>query len=73
MNTAYINAIARRLSPAQRRALMTDACQLGTIAFLKNQGLCEAIETNDGLPNTQRYRPIWSALGLAVKARLINS
>lgn len=71
MNPDYIRAIARRLTRAQRRALATDACQLGTVNFLKNQGLCQGIElVAPDAPCTQRYRLSWSPLGLAVKAYL---
>lgn len=73
MNPAYVAAIVRRLLAAQRKAVRTGNCQLGTLAFLRNQGLCDAVEVNaDKVPSTQRYRPMWSALGLAVKA-YVNS
>jgi len=37
--------------------------------MMQSMGLCDALEPGDP-KGTHRYRPIWSPLGLAVKARL---
>jgi len=69
MDLNYITALARRLSRPQREALLSGDCHLNTARMMQSMGLCDALEPGDP-KGTHRYRPIWSPLGLAVKARL---
>lgn len=74
MDTAYVEGIVRRLTSAQRRAFKTDCCRLGTLNLLRSLGLAETAELREpNGPYGDRLKPIWSALGLAVKARVIDN
>lgn len=73
MNTAHVEGIVGRLTPAQRRALLSDRCQLGTLNVLRTLGLCETAEVCEPVgPHGDRFKPIWSALGLIVKAQVVE-
>lgn len=74
MDTAYVEGIVRRLTSAQRRAVETDCCRLGTLNLLRSLGLAETAEIGEpNGPYGDRFKPRWSPLGLAVKAHVIDN